>query len=262
LNWPEGKLTLGVFRERLHRFGATVKVRGRLEYCHVTNSGRLRELLKPGARVAMVDHRGKTLKSGAPRKTRYSIRLAFYRKRWVCIEANMAPRLLAEAWNLKKIPELAVYPVLKAEVPLNAHTRFDFQASNPGSKAKAWIEVKCVTLVDQKGIGRFPDAPSQRASKHLRELKTLSRRPNTKSFVFFILQNAYGRAVGPKDDTDPLFGKTLRDVAKTQVTARAYRVRVNLKGAWLEKTVPLDLRLPAPISAKGAKAGPTPTNTK
>ncbi len=237
-------------------------VGGRLEYCHVTNSGRLKELLTPGAKVALVDHRGDSLKSGQARKTRYSIRLAFYRKKWVCIEANLAPKLLAEAWKLKKIPELADYKVLKAEVPLNAHTRFDFQASNSGSPEKAWVEVKCVTLVDPKGVGRFPDAPSDRASKHLRELKTLSRRPNTKSFVFFILQNAYGRAVGPKDDTDPLFGKTLRDVAKTKVTVRAYRARVDLKGAWLEKAVALDLKLPGPISAKAAKTGPEPTKTK
>lgn len=262
MNWPEGKLTLGVFRERLHRFGATVQVRGRLEYCHVTNSGRLRELLKPGARVAMVDHQGKTLKSGAPRKTRYSIRLAFYRKKWVCIEANVAPRLLAEAWKLKKIPELAPYLVLKAEVPLNAHTRFDFKASSPGAREKAWVEVKCVTLVDSKGVGRFPDAPSERASKHLRELKALSRLPQTKCFVFFILQNSHGRAVGPKDDTDPLFGKTLREISRSEVNLSAYRVRVDLKGAWLEKAVPLDLRFPAPISAKGAKTGPTPIKTK
>ncbi len=239
-----------------------MRVGGRLEYCHVTNSGRLKELLAPGAKVALVDHRGDPLKSGAPRKTRYSIRLAFYREKWVCIEANLAPKLLAEAWKLKKIPELTDYRFLKAEVPLSAHTRFDFQASNPGSNAKAWIEVKCVTLVDSKGVGRFPDAPSERASKHLRELKSLSRRPHTKSFVFFILQNAYGKAVGPKDDTDPLFGKTLRDIVKTKVTVRAYRARVDLKGAWLEKAVPLDLSFPKPIGARAAKRGPAPTKAK
>ena len=239
MNWPEGKLVLGIFQERLHRFGATVRIHGRFEYCHVTNSGRLRELLTPGAKVALVDHRADSLKSGQARKTRYSIRLAFYRKKWVCIEANLAPKLLAEAWKLQKVPELVNYKVLKAEVPLNAHTRFDFMASNPGSTAKAWIEVKCVTLVDEKGVGRFPDAPSQRASKHLRELKTLSRQPKTKSFVFFILQNAYGRAVGPKDDTDPLFGKTLRQTVKTKVQVEAFRAHVDLKGSKINRAIPV-----------------------
>jgi sugar fermentation stimulation protein A len=240
MNWPEGKLVFGVFRERLHRFGATVRVKNRLEYCHVTNSGRLRELLFPGAQVVLVDHLSAPLHpSRPPRKTRYAVRLAFYRKKWVCIEANIAPKLLAEAWKKKRIPELLAYDQLKAEVPLNSHTRFDFQAKNSRTGENAWIEVKCVTLVDEKGVARFPDAPSERASKHLRELMALSRRTKTKCFVFFILQNAYGQAVGPKDDTDPLFGKTLRQAACGKVQLAAYRAQVSLKGASLEKSIPV-----------------------
>ena len=56
MKWPDGPLVIGTFIERLHRFGATVEVKGKKEYCHVTNSGRLRELLFPGAKVALVDH--------------------------------------------------------------------------------------------------------------------------------------------------------------------------------------------------------------
>ena len=255
MNWPEGRLVFGVFKERLHRFGATVLVKNRLEYCHVTNSGRLRELLCPGARVALVDHQTPPRHpSRPPRKTRYALRLAFYRGKWVCIEANIAPKLLAEAWTQKRIPELSAYDELKAEVPLNAHIRFDFQARNTRTGETAWIEVKCATLVDEKGTARFPDAPSSRASKHLRELMALSRRAKTKSLVFFILQNPHGRAVGPKDDTDPLFGKTLRQAARGKVQLAAYRAQVGLKGARLEKKIPVTLDFivprPKPTDAK------------
>jgi len=83
--WSEGPLVNGIFIERLHRFGAWVKVRGRKEYCHVTNSGRLKELLYPGAKVALVDHlpqlKTKNSKLKTARKTRYAIRLAYYRKK-------------------------------------------------------------------------------------------------------------------------------------------------------------------------------------
>jgi sugar fermentation stimulation protein A len=236
LLWPESPLVLGTFIERLHRFGAAVQVKGRKEYCHVTNSGRLRELLYPGAKVALVDH-VKKLKAG--RKTRYAIRLAFYRKNWVCIEANIAPQLLAEAWKKGRIPGLAPYDRLQAEVPLDPHTRFDFQARDSKTGGKAWIEVKCVTLVDEKGIGRFPDAPSGRASRHLRELMSLAANPKVKCFVFFILQNPLGRSVGPKEDTDPLFGKTLRKAARSKVCLGAFRARVGLKGASLQEQVPV-----------------------
>ncbi len=241
LFWPDRPLVLGIFVERLHRFGAIVKVHGRKEYCHVTNSGRLRELLYPGAKVALVDHldqlKTKNSKLKPIRKTRYAVRLAYYRKRWVCIEANIAPRLLKEAWQKKLVKELKSYDRLQSEVPLNAHTRFDFQAYNSKTGEKAWIEVKCVTLVDEKKVARFPDAPSERATKHLKELMLLSRKPSTKCFVFFILQNPFGIAIGPKDDTDPVFGETMRKAFRSKVVLKAYLARVDLKEACLTRPV-------------------------
>ncbi len=243
LFWPDSPLVLGTFMERLHRFGAIVKVHGRREYCHVTNSGRLRELLYPGAKVALVDHLSQlTTKNSKPktiRKTRYAVRLAYYQKRWVCIEANIAPLLLKEAWQKGLVKELKPYDHLQSEVPLNAHTRFDFQARNLKTGEKAWVEVKCVTLVDEKKVARFPDAPSERASKHLRELMLQSRKPNTKCFVFFILQNPFGIAVGPKNDTDPVFGETLRKASKSKVFLKAYRARVSLSKACLTRQIPV-----------------------
>src|SRR5690348_10814184 len=116
MNWPDPPLVLGVFLERLHRFGARVRVGDRVEYCHVTNSGRLRELLHPGATVGLVDHQGR---SKSERKTRYSIRLARYRGQWVCIEANIAPKLVQEAWEKGRLPELKGYDQLRAEVALD-----------------------------------------------------------------------------------------------------------------------------------------------
>jgi len=242
MNWSDGPLVIGTFVERLHRFGATVLVNGKNEYCHVTNSGRLRELLCPGAKVALVDHQGQFLSNTkTPRKTRYAVRLAYYKKKWVCIEANIAPKLLKEAWDKGNVKSLKGYDQLQAEVPLNTHTRFDFQARNTKTGEKAWIEVKCVTLVDEKGVGHFPDAPSERASKHLRELMVLSRKSKTKCFVFFILQNPLGKGVTPKDDTDPLFGKTLRQTVKTKVHVEAFRAEVDLKGSEIKQAIPVRL---------------------
>lgn len=240
--WPEGPLILGNFVERLHRFGATVKVKGRMEYCHVTNSGRLRELLVPGAKVALVDHHrksGEGEKSRTKRKTRYAVRLVSYRGKWVCIEANTAPKLLKEAWEKRRIVELRPYDRLRAEVPLNAHTRFDFLAENSSTGGKAWIEVKCVTLVEMGGRGFFPDAPSERASKHLRELMVMAKKPKIQCFVFFVLQNPFGKSISPKEDTDPLFAKTLREAARSKVVLRALRAKVGLKSAQIDKAIPV-----------------------
>lgn len=246
MKWTDPPLVLGSFIERLHRFGAKVKVRGKVEYCHVTNSGRLRELLYPGATVALVDHRPRSkihnLKLRIPRKTRYSIRLAFYRGRWVCIEANIAPRLIHEAWKKGTLKTLRVYDHLQAEVPLDRHTRFDFQAKDSRTGRKAWIEVKCVTLVDKQGRGFFPDAPSERASKHLRELMALLRKPRTRSLVIFVLQNPWGLSVTPKEDTDPVFAETLRKAKKAGVGLMVLRTKVDLKGAEVAGTGKLILK--------------------
>ncbi len=236
MRWPDGNLVLGVFQERLHRFGATVTVKGRQEYCHVTNSGRLRELLIPGATVALVDHGRPSQKPF--RKTRYAVRLSKYRKKWVCIEANMAPRLLWEGWKKGLVPPLTDYDELKAEVPLDAHTRFDFRGHNSKTGETTWIEVKCVTLV-KDGRAFFPDSPSTRASKHLMELMKLSLRPRTKCFVFFILQNPYGLSISPKDDTDPLFGQTLRKTARSKVIVKAFQTQIDLRGAKLMEEIPV-----------------------
>jgi len=235
MKWTDSPLVLGSFIERLHRFGAKVKVRGKVEYCHVTNSGRLRELLFPGATVALVDHSRKKVigrsERKTPRKTRYAIRLARHREKWVCIEANIAPRLVHEAWRNGSLKVLRGYDHLQAEVTLDRHTRFDFQARDTRTSQKAWIEVKCVTLVDREGRGFFPDAPSERASKHLRELMVLHQKPKTHSFVFFVLQNPWGLSVSPKEDTDPLFGETLRKAKKAGVGLVVLRTKVDLKGA-------------------------------
>lgn len=234
MRWPEKQLVEGIFMERLHRFGAHVRVKNREEYCHVPNSGRLRELLYPGARVALVDH---GLPGSNKRKTRYSVRLAHYRGKWVCIEANVAPLLIKEAWEKGKIQGLKAYDELRAEVPLNAHTRFDFKGTHSAKGVTAWVEVKCVTLVERDGTARFPDAPSLRASKHLRELMILARKPKTKAYVFFVVQSPLAHAVGPKGDTDPLFAATLRRAASQGVHLGAYLAQVNLKGAMIQKAL-------------------------
>ncbi len=98
-----------------------------------------------------------------------------------------------------------------------------------------------MTLAGPRGTARFPDAPSERASKHLRELMALARKPRTRCFVFFILQNPWGEAVGPKDDTDPLFGKTLRKALQSKMAVRAWKAGISWKGAVLRKAVPIRL---------------------
>jgi sugar fermentation stimulation protein len=238
MKWDDPRLVPGIFRERLHRFGAFVTVAGRREYCHVTNSGRLRELLRPGVQVGLVDH-GLGPAGGAPRKTRYAVRLVRHRGRWVCIEANLAPKLLEEAWREGRVPGLQGYDRLRAEVPLNPHTRFDFLAEHSGTGARAWVEVKCATLVDSRGTGFFPDAPSERASKHLAELAALAREPRTRCFVFFILQNPRGKAVAPKADTDPRFALQLRKAREAGVGLRAFHAKVMWRGCLLDRPLPV-----------------------
>lgn len=74
-------------------------------------------------------------------------------------------------------------------------------------------------------VGLFPDAPTRRGRRHLRDLAG-ARRAGYRSVVFFVVQNPEAEALAPNDGTDPLFGDSLRRAMAEGVEALAFRVMV------------------------------------
>lgn len=187
------------FISRPNRFIAIVEIEGREERVHVKNTGRCAELLQPGNTVYLT-------KSGNPaRKTAYDL-IAVEKQipggvRLVNMD-SMAPNLAAREWiengGLGKIEKL------RAETTIG-DSRFDFVGEQDGRKVV--IEVKGCTL-EENGIARFPDAPTQRGVKHVLGLADLAKAGN-RCIILIVIQMKGVHIFRPNWQTHPEFGAAL-----------------------------------------------------
>lgn len=197
----------GVFRARPNRFIAHIEIDGKLEICHVKNTGRCKELLTPGAQVWCQQF------DSPNRKTKYD--LICVKKGDILINMDsQAPNIAAREWLLAG--GLGDIQDLKAEYT-HGDSRFDFSFFKDGKRC--FLEVKGVTL-EHDGICSFPDAPTQRGVKHLKGL-TDAAKDGFGAYVLFVVQMADRKYLHPNDETDPAFGKALREAAVSGVTVLA-----------------------------------------
>ena len=204
----------GTFRARPNRFIALVEIDGREEVCHVKNTGRCRELLVPGATVYL-DH-----SDNPKRKTAYDLVAVEKGARLINMDAQAPNRVFAEwAAGGGFLPHLCS---IRPEVTFGA-SRFDFRLETEEGKV-IWVEVKGVTL-EENGLARFPDAPTERGVKHIQELQRTVEAGDG-AVLFFVVQMEGVQSVQPNDATHPAFGAALRQAAKqgVQVLARGCRV--------------------------------------
>ena len=97
------------------------------------------------------------------------------------------------------------------------------------------MEVKSVTLVEG-GVGLFPDGPTVRGVRHLRELAE-RREQGDRAVVVFCVQRSDAACVAANDGADPVFGEVLREVVSEGVEALAFRCRVSLEGVWMDEPI-------------------------
>lgn len=198
-----------VFISRPNRFVAYVEQAGKQEICHVKNTGRCRELLIPGAELYVQ-------RSDNPaRKTALDLISVKKGEQWVNMDSQAPNKAVAE-W-LKNggfgTKEILVRPEYKYE-----NSRFDFYLETEGRKA--FMEVKGVTL-EEDGTARFPDAPTERGVKHIRELMRCLD-DGYEAYILFVIQMKGVHAFEPNDRTHPAFGETLREAAGKGVRILAY----------------------------------------
>ena len=201
------KMVSGVFRARPNRFIAHVEIDGKLEICHVKNTGRCRELLPEGAGVWC------EISDNPNRKTKYDLITVQKGDRLINMDSQ-APNGAAAEWLSSGA--LGEITDLRAEVK-HGESRFDFSFTKDGKPC--FLEVKGVTLEDD-GVCAFPDAPTQRGAKHLKELTRLAGE-GYGAYVLFVIQMADVKYLRPNDDTDPAFSQALREAAAAGVTVLA-----------------------------------------
>lgn len=216
------------FLRRPNRFIAYVELDGQEVVCHVKNTGRCRELLIPGAAVWLC-------KSENPaRKTAYD--LVAVDKGGMCINMDSAApnAVFAEfAAAGKFLPDTES---VRAEVRYGA-SRFDFSITAGGQIH--YVEVKGVTL-EEDGVVRFPDAPTQRGERHVREL-IAAKEAGFGAHIVFVIQMEQAGYFAPNVKTHPAFGVALREAAEAGVCIHAYTCWVTPDSLEIADPVPVVL---------------------
>ena len=203
----------GRFLERPNRFIAKVEIGDSTERVHVKNTGRCRELLLPGAGVFLE-------KSHSPkRSTAYDLVAVRKGDRIINMDSQAPKRAVGE-W----LREGTLFPGTKLVQPEKTYgnSRFDFYIETEDDRI--FLEVKGVTL-EEEGVVRFPDAPSDRAVKHVQEL-VQARRAGYRAVVLFVVQMEGVRFFTPNRDTHPEFADALCRAAEEGVEVLAYDCHV------------------------------------
>lgn len=218
------KTIRGVFLDRPNRFLAFVKVGNMVLPSFVPNPGRMLELLTPGTEVILREIAKEN------RKTSYDLVGVLYDGQVVSVDSRVPNKLVLEALRKRDIEKLSEYDKIRPEYSYG-HTRFDFLLTN--KLQSCLLEVKSCTLV-KDGRAMFPDAKTERGRRHLMDLMK-AKGEGYRACVLFIVQRTDVSVFIPNDETDPQFGKALRDAAARGVEVYAYRSefvgnRITLKG--------------------------------
>lgn len=221
-----GKVVPGIFLSRPNRFIAHVMVEGREEIAHVKNTGRCKELLLPGVTVYLY-----CAPEGSNRKTKYDLIAVQKGDRLINMDSQ-APNAVAEEWLRKTLPHADI----RREVTYGS-SRFDFRIIE-GEKT-TFLEVKGVTL-ERDGVAMFPDAPTERGLKHLRELISCKEQ-GYGAAVLFVIKMKGICSFRPNDETHPAFGDALREACSAGVRIMAMDCIVTPDSLTIDNPVKIDL---------------------
>ena len=217
----------GIFLCRPNRFIAHVEIDGQVEIVHVKNTGRCRELLPKGAEVWCQ-------RSNNPaRKTKYDLICVQKGERLINMDSQAPNAAVGEWLRAGGVGEVIE---VRPEVTYG-DSRFDFAFTKNGKPC--FMEVKGVTL-EADGICAFPDAPTLRGAKHLRELVQAAQ-AGYGAYVLFVIQMENVQYLHPNDATDPAFGAALREAKNAGVTVLAMDCKVTPDSMVLNEIVPVCL---------------------
>lgn len=220
----------GIFIARPNRFLAWVDIAGEETLCHVKNTGRCKELLVPGARV-ILEHYDRP-----GRKTAYSL-IGVYKGDVLFNVDSQAPNQVVWEWASGRQAEGVFGELLSVRREVTyGQSRFDLylegaegsatrslsggKEGETAAKRRIFMEVKGVTL-EEDGIARFPDAPTERGLKHVRELTQCVANGYEACLLFVIQMKGISR-IEPNWKTHPAFGEALIEAERAGVRMLAY----------------------------------------
>ena len=222
------RMTEGRFIRRCNRFVVEVMIEGTAEAVHVRNTGRLKELLVPDARVLL------ELSLNPERKTRYSLVCVQKNGQWVNVDSTAPNQIVEEMVRAGRLFSDITY--VKREKTFG-NSRFDLYVEHDGQKH--YIEVKGVTL-EVDGIARFPDAPTERGIKHIHELMK-ARSQGYLASIIFVIQMKGVYVFEPNRITHPEFAEALLMAVRAGVEILAFDCIVTENSLEGDSSIPVRL---------------------
>lgn len=238
--FPQPMLQAKLLR-RYKRFLADVELQdGTVLTVHCPNTGAMTGCAEQGWNVWLS-------KSDSPkRKYPYTWELVETDRGLACVHASLANKVVALALGNAEVPELVNYSEIKAEVTYgNEGSRADFLLKE--GVAQCFVEVKSVTLLREGGVGAFPDAVSQRGSKHLRELSAMKAQGH-RAVLFFCVLHSGIHQVSVADDIDLVYGQMLSEAVAAGVEVLAYGCDIDHFGIQLSHRIEFDDSLQAGLN--------------
>ncbi len=217
-----GKLEEATFVERPNRFTAICKKNGKNIICHVADSGRLKEILTEGRKLLVV-------KNPPDLKTDYKILAAKMEEGWILLNTSLHSKIGKEA--IKKGILGFIPKEIKTEIKWG-NSRIDYLVNN-----NIFVELKGSNLL-HKNRCLFPDAPTQRGVKHLKELIELTKRGYRAVIMIMALRDCFCFQTNEK--TDPEFSKMFNRALEQGVELIIFKIKIDHQfNILLKEKIPL-----------------------
>ena len=219
-------LVKGKLIKRYKRFFTDIKIDKKIVTAHCPNTGSMKGLLDEGNEVYLLPN------NDPKRKLKYGLEIIKTRKNLVGVNTHMANKIAHHALKNNLIKELKNNDKIKPEVFFNKETRFDFLIEK--NKQKIFLEVKNVTLFRDKNTAEFPDAVTERGSKHLSTLIDAIKK-GYKSYLLFLVQIQNMEKFKIARDIDINYYNNYLLAKKAGVNFLAYRCSISTKKIYIEK---------------------------
>lgn len=230
-------LITGILLKRYKRFLVDVQLDdGQIVTAHVAATGAMTGCSTPGSRVGLSYH------DSPDRKLPYSLELVESEGVWVLVNTSRPNALVEEALrtgeNAHGFAHKLPHERLRREVKYGQNSRIDLllESGEGDTIQRCYIEVKGVTLCEQ-GWGYFPDAVTERGTKHLLELREMVRAGHRAVLLFLVLRPDI-QGVSPAERVDPIYAQTLREVVQQGVEVKVWGLETGLTALRVSHELP------------------------
>jgi len=220
------KLISGLFIKRYKRFFVDVKIGSKIVTAHCPNTGSMLGLLKKNNKVWLS-------KSDNPnRKLKFTLEIIENKNKKIGVNTHSANKIVLHAIKDKILKEFGEIVEIKTETKFNKNTRFDFLIKN--KKNNIFVEVKNVTLSRKINVAEFPDAITERGSKHINGLIEATKK-GYKSYILFVVQRNDCKYFKIASDIDVKYSKLIKEAVKKKINILCYDCKFSSKGIKLNK---------------------------